>query len=147
MLGSLARKLRVFGFDTAYFRDGQDSELERLARDERRILLTSDRRLFGDATDRGLQAFLVNGRSERARVLSIAEQARQFSIRLEPGATRCALCNGTLTLVSRGDLAGRLPESVRRRHRQFYECASCDKLYWKGKHWSRLRKLASVLRV
>ncbi len=147
MLGSLARKLRVFGFDTAYFREGPDSELERLAREEGRILLTSDRRLFADATARGLQTFLVKGRSERARMLSIADQATRLSIRLEPGATRCALCTGELTPVSKRDLAGRLPESVRRRHRLFYRCAGCDKLYWKGRHWSRLRRLSSILKV
>ncbi|HVB95073.1 MAG TPA: Mut7-C RNAse domain-containing protein [Nitrososphaerales archaeon] len=34
MLGSLARKLRIFGFDTSYFSDGRDIELEDLARKE-----------------------------------------------------------------------------------------------------------------
>jgi hypothetical protein len=146
MLGSLARKLRVFGFDTEYFRDGPDSELERLAREEGRILLTSDRRLFAHATARGLQTFLVQGRSERARIESIVEQASSASIGLDPGATRCALCNEALTPLKKGDLKGRVPESVRRRHREFYACDRCSKLYWKGRQWSRLRRLSSVLR-
>jgi hypothetical protein len=146
MLGSLARKLRVFGFDTSYFRDGTDSELKRLARDEARILLTSDRRLFAEATASGLPAFLVQGQSDRARIESIVEQARSASITLEPGATRCAVCNEQLALVKKGDLAGQLPESVLRRHREFYACDGCGKLFWKGRQWSRLRRLYSVLR-
>jgi|SRR5208283_2379097 len=145
MLGSLARKLRVFGFDTVYFRDGPDSELERVARVERRILLTSDRGLFADAEARGLTAFLVQGRSERARLQSMVERARGVSVRLTPGETRCALCNGELVPVRKSDVAGRVPEAVRRRHRAFYACEGCDKVYWKGRHWSRLRRLDSVL--
>lgn len=145
MLGSLARKLRVFGYDTVYFRDGPDSELERLASDEGRILLTSDRRLFAHAASKGLLAFLVQGSSERSRLESVVEGAKRASIRLEHGPTRCAYCNGELALVRKAGVAGRIPKAVLAKHRVFYRCAGCDKFYWKGRQWSRLRRLSSVL--
>ena len=45
MLGSLARKLRIFGYDTLYFREGSDAELERVAIAEDRVIVTADRGL------------------------------------------------------------------------------------------------------
>ena len=59
MLGSLARKLRIFGFDTLYFKEGDDTALERLARKEGRIIITSDRLLSRDAERLGLRSVLV----------------------------------------------------------------------------------------
>jgi uncharacterized protein len=145
MLGSLARKLRVLGFDTVYYREGSDSDLEGLARRQNRILLTSDERLFQHATAKGLRAFLVKGSNERARVRSMVGEADSASVVLVRGTTRCAECNGVLKAVRRAGLEGRIPEKVLRRHRDFYECTTCLKIYWKGRHWSRLRRLSALV--
>lgn len=145
MLGSLARKLRIFGFDTLYFREGPDLELELIARAEGRVILTSDRALAAHSNRHGLIAFAVEGRSDRARLGSLVLQARSASLALPPGEPRCAICNSPLTRVSRDIAAGLLSESVTRRHRLFYRCESCNKLYWRGGHWSRLRKLSTLL--
>jgi uncharacterized protein len=148
MLGSLARKLRIFGFDTAYFAEGEDLELEALARRERRILLTSDRRLFARSYGRGIRAFLVEGKTDGARLRSIAAQAGLgASLRLGGGgASRCAVCNGELELIGkRTAVASAIPPKVRARHRLFYTCRSCSRFYWRGKHWERLRRLSRSL--
>lgn len=42
MLGSLARWLRILGYDTLYFRAIDDNELIKMARQQERILLTRD---------------------------------------------------------------------------------------------------------
>src|SRR5208283_689191 len=42
MLGSLARWLRILGFDTIYFRVIDDNELIKIALQQERILLTRD---------------------------------------------------------------------------------------------------------
>ena len=42
MLGSLARWLRILGFDTIYFRAIDDNELIKIARQQERTLLTRD---------------------------------------------------------------------------------------------------------
>jgi uncharacterized protein len=144
MLGSLARKLRILGFDTVYYREGSDSDLEGLARRQSRILLTSDERLLTHAAAKGLRAFLVKGSNERARVASMVGEADRASVVLVRGPTRCAECNGVLKAVKRAELEGRVPEKVRRRHRDFYACATCLKFYWKGRHWSRLCRLSAL---
>src|SRR6185437_14447077 len=77
MLGSFARKLRIFGFDALYFGSGPDAELLQVAKADRRIILTSDRMLWEDAIARKrVPAFLVQGKNDRARLVSLLTAAR-----------------------------------------------------------------------
>ena len=46
MLGSIARKLRVFGFDTLYIRDINDDDVLEIASKLDRVILTCDKELF-----------------------------------------------------------------------------------------------------
>ncbi len=145
MLGSLARKLRIFGFDTKYHKDGTDREILDLARGEGRAIITSDRRLGEAALAGGLRVFLVIEGSDRARILSLVERARSFGIPLKPGEPLCALCNGSLSKEKRAGMKGRLPPTLLAKHRDYYVCNSCGKVYWHGSHWTRLRRLESLL--
>ncbi len=149
MLGSLARKLRIFGFDTLYFKEGDDVTLERLARKEGRVILTSDAALSQHAEALGLGSVLVRGRTDRSRLVSIANQlgSEALARRGEKVVSRCALCNGVLEQLGRSDAArAGLPPRVVARHRLFYRCSSCSKVYWRGKHWARLWRLSASLR-
>ena len=60
MLGSLARWLRILGYDTDYANQRDDAELVRIARAEDRVLLTRDRELAGW---RGVHALLIESQS------------------------------------------------------------------------------------
>jgi len=145
MLGSLARKLRIFGFDAIYYRDGPDSKLERMAEREGRVLVTSDRLLASDAKSKKLGVFLIQGSDDQARLRSLVRQARSASLELDPGRSRCAACNSELADAKKAEVASRLPASVARRHRLYYLCLDCGKIYWKGGHWSKLRRLSRIL--
>ncbi len=145
MLGSLARKLRILGFDTRYHKKGTDSELTSSAKAEGRIVLTSDRQLWNQRNSR-LQVFLITGRSDREKLLSLLGEAKSRGIRLVEGDSRCALCNGALTASRKMELRDQVPDSVLERHRSFNICTDCGKVYWKGRHWSRLRKFSYLLR-
>ena len=46
MLGSMARKLRVLGFDTLYIRDINDDDILDIASKQDRVILTCDKELF-----------------------------------------------------------------------------------------------------
>ena len=46
MLGSIARKLRIFGFDTLYVAHAHDDEILKIGIAEDRIILTCDKELF-----------------------------------------------------------------------------------------------------
>jgi uncharacterized protein len=141
MLGSLARKLRAFGFDAVYYNEGGDDALIRLARAEARVILTSDKTLVGRAFTRGVPALLVGGRTDGRRISSLLEGAEAAGVRIERGPPLCSLCNGRLVSVSRGDAASGVPASVLRRHRLFLRCTECGQFYWRGGHWKKLSNL------
>jgi len=145
MLGSFARKLRIFGFDTSYFQRGSDDELLRLAERDGRAIVTSDRTLGTMARARGLKAFILEGRSDRERILSLVEQARSSGFSLLPGEPLCAVCNGELSALKRKEVKGLLSPKLLARHRAYYVCRDCGKVYWHGRHWQRLRRLESLM--
>ena len=145
MLGSLARKLRALGFDAAYFKDGDDSELLSLSADEGRVILTSDRSLASRAHAKGLKVMLLRGKSDGRRVAEIGSESAAVGVRLVRGDPLCSLCGGELEALGKNDVRGRVPQSVERRHRMFFRCKSCGQYYWRGSHWKKLRSLASRL--
>ncbi|AKJ64980.1 Mut7-C RNAse domain-containing protein [Kiritimatiella glycovorans] len=133
-LGKLARYLRLLGFDTLYRNDYGDPELVRISVEEGRILLTRDRRLlFHRAVTRGY--WVRSTRPER----QVREVVRRFDLaaRIKP-FHRCAVCNGIIEPVAKGEIAHRLQPLTRKYHRDFSRCRSCGKIYWKGSHYERL---------
>jgi uncharacterized protein with PIN domain len=139
MLGSLARKLRILGFDTVYVRDGTDRSLIELCASTDRVLLTADRALAEKAAWLGLPCFLLSGKSDGARLSLLASQLRSGRLKVAVSDSRCALCNGPLSRVSSSSVAGEVPRSSLTRHRLFYRCSACGHVYWRGRHWKKLR--------
>ncbi len=144
MLGSLARKLRIFGFDTSYYHLGEDAGLVKLAKTEGRIVLTADRSLAAAAEKKGVRCFLLTGSTDSGRLRQISAQAREAGAGLSKGPSRCAVCNGALARVS-GEARREFPAGVEERHRLLYRCGDCGRRYWRGAHWKKLRRLAAVL--
>jgi uncharacterized protein len=145
MLGTLARKLRALGFDTSYYKTGEDGGLLGVAIKEGRTVLTSDRALAGRATRRGVSVVLLSQKSDGARISAIARVFRESGLPLERSAPLCSLCGGELEVLQRKDVQGRVPKSVQDRHRLFYRCEGCGHIYWRGSHWKKLRSLARRL--
>jgi len=145
MLGSLARKLRAFGFDTVYYRDGSDSDLLELAASEGRVILSSDRSLSERADARGTASLVITGSKESRRLVSLRMGAEAKGLVLRRGPPRCSLCNGDLRRTPGRQLVGDVPANVLGRHRLFYRCLDCGRIYWRGSHWKKLRWLERLL--
>jgi len=131
-LGSLARRLRLLGVDTAYSNEAEDTDLVERAARERRVLLTQDRGLL---MRRALWAgAYVRGHGADAQLADVLER---FAPQLAPW-TRCSACNGELIEVAKGDVADRLEPGTRRCYERFSRCRSCARVYWRGAHGRRL---------
>jgi len=137
MLGSLARKLRLYGFDTLYYSDKDDVELVKMAESEGRILVSSDKALVSFARSKGLQAVEVNGKDDLERISQVFLHIRQMPA-LDPEKSRCPACNGEVVGISKEELQGKIPELIISRYSNFFVCSECKKVYWKGGHWKRL---------
>ena len=133
MLGSLARWLRLLGYDADYDNRRDDAELVRLARAENRVLLTRDREL---ATRRGVQALFIV-----SQVLDeqLAQVTAAFPRAAESGLARCSVCNTILVPATPEELAGRLPAYVLHQYHDFRRCPGCDRVYWPGSHWQAMQ--------
>lgn len=144
MLGSVARKLRIFGFDTLYVPDTSDNEILRLAAEQGRIILTADKELFKRMMKRGAQGVLVDGASDLDDMAHIFEKLG-ISADLSRMGSRCTSCNGALAQKRPDEVGGLVPATVLARHEGFWQCADCQKVYWDGGHLGRIRAFARTL--
>ncbi|MFC0251737.1 Mut7-C RNAse domain-containing protein [Massilia consociata] len=136
-LGGLARLLRMAGYDTLYDNHYHDDDIERVAREEGRVLLTRDRDLLKRRTVE-FGCYL--------HALDPAAQLRELFARLglAPGVqafTLCLHCNLTLRAVPKEAVLDRLPPMVAATHETFTTCDGCRRVYWKGSHHERMRGL------
>jgi uncharacterized protein with PIN domain len=147
MLGSLARWLRFFGFDTHFFEPGlEDRMVADRARVEGRWLLTRDREL----ASRGPRTTLVRAGDLEDQLVEIFER---LSLRPMPTLedARCGECNGVLEDAARDQVAAVTPPHVLATAPRFRRCAGCGRVYWPGSHSSRIiermRKVVQRLNV
>lgn len=136
-LGSLARRLRLLGVDTAYRPEADDNALISSAAAEGRVLLTKDRALL---MRRALPAgaYVRGTRADD----QLADVLDRFDPPLEP-FRRCPTCNGRLAAVPKAEVVYRLEAGTRRTYDEFARCESCGQVYWRGAHF---RRLAEVVR-
>lgn len=139
MLGTLTRWLRIMGYDATYEKDHDDEEIIDAAMAQGRILLTRDRELAAKMGERGL--YIGSDRLE--------EQLRQvwqaFGLRPDQDLARCTVCNGELLPMEEGKAKDKVPEGVFLLNREFFQCQSCGKVYWRGTHWLNIKKRLALL--
>jgi uncharacterized protein len=133
-LATLARDLRLLGFDTLYGNDWDDDRLARLSVDEHRTLLTRDRGLLKRrAITHGV---LVRADHPDDQVVEVLDRL-QLGNRARP-FTRCLACNATPEDVDTATVAARVPADVVRSQPRVRECPGCKRVYWRGSHSDRL---------
>jgi len=137
MLGTLAKWLRFLGYDTAYPTDGEDTRLLQIAAVEDRVLLTRDRELAA----RG--AFRIESDDLDEQLAAVI---RAFHLGGADALSRCSVCNGNLEAVPPETVRDRIPEGVLSLQTEFWRCASCAKVYWKGSHYRQMvERIAGLL--
>jgi uncharacterized protein with PIN domain len=129
----------MLGHNVKYSNSMDDSQLLVLAKNEHRTLLTRDFELYQRAVARDFDAFYVEGGTEEER---LAEVARRYGIKLEidMSVSRCPKCNTTVRQISKEEVRGRVEESTFGYYDEFWECPKCRQVYWRGAHWTRIRK-------
>ena len=141
-LGGLARLLRMAGFDTIYRNTLHDAEIEAIALDERRAVLTRDRELLKRrGIEYGCYVRALKAEAQLREVVDrfgLAERMRPFTL--------CLSCNAPLRPVAKADVLDRLPPRVAAVQDEFSTCDRCHGVFWKGSHWQRMAAvLDSVL--
>lgn len=140
-LGSLARYLRMLGFDAYYENGVSDQKLVYLARREQRILLSRDRQLLAQKVLS--TSYFVDAEDSQER---LSEVVQQFCLcQYICPFTRCMVCNAFLRMVPKKVVEKQLPQTVRESFDEFQQCPFCRRIYWKGSHYERMSRLIARL--
>ena len=148
MHGSLARKLRIFGMDTAYSSSITDEHILNYCSTQRRILLTSDKELFRRSMKKRIGSVHLQGLTDRANMVKIFAECNIKNILYDPASARCPICNIELEKKEKkelGDLYNKIPPKSYLLNSHFYQCKGCRKVYWEGSHKAALDTLAESI--
>jgi len=132
MLGTLAKWLRILGFDTYFANDKiTDDEILDISKKENRTLVTRDKELIIRAKKRRLDFIKINS-------TNLEIQLKQFltknKIDKNLFLTRCLICNSLVTKIKKEDVKNKVPKRVFENNDKFFYCKKCDKIYWMGTH-------------
>ena len=130
-LGKLAKELRMLGYDTLYYRGEEGYPLIKLAREEGRVILTRNTKLFPKKPeDRVIQVTALKPSLQLKELL----QKKVISLKEEVPFTRCLLCNVPLDEIPRAEAEGKVPDYILYQQKTFSRCPQCLRIYWQGSH-------------
>jgi uncharacterized protein with PIN domain len=136
-LGGLARLLRMLGFDTLFRNDFADEQIRRIGACEGRVVLTRDRELLKSRSiTHGCYVHALRPQDQLREVverLQLASSVKPFTL--------CLHCNLPLGPIHKEAIEERLPPKVAALHERFHWCEGCDRIYWEGSHWERMRQM------
>jgi len=137
MLGTLAKWLRLFGFDTFYANaEMDDDELLEMAEKENRVLITRDKELIIRAKKKNIQIveMISIDLDEQLSVI-----LKNVDVDEKAVLSRCSLCDTILNEIKRDEVKNKVPEKVFRNNDRFWFCSKCDKIYWRGSHYDKIQ--------
>ncbi len=145
MLGKLAKKLRLLGYDSLYSSSMDDDEIIKLARNEKRILITKDVPLLQKAKKHQIETIQITKEDEIEQFLQINEKATLGEFTVSGDNSRCSVCNGELQYTEKNDVSEKVPRGVLENMNDFWICKDCKKIYWEGTHIKNLKKFTAKL--
>lgn len=136
-LGSLAKYLRMLGFDVLYKNNFSREEIIEKSINDSRTILTRDRELLKN--NRITHGYWIRAEDAEHQIMEVI-------LRFDLGKNikefvRCLECNNILEPIEKDKIVGRLPPKVKQQQNEFWYCGNCDKIYWKGTHYDKMLKL------
>ncbi len=145
MLGNIAKKLRLFGYDSEYSSDINDNDLIMRLKNENRILITKDTLLSKIAQKEKISVIQVTKNTEIEQLVQIFKILKLEEIVVNGNNARCTGCNGELKITDKDIILNRVPKGVIEKIDEFWKCTNCDQVYWEGTHIEKLQKFVVEL--
>jgi uncharacterized protein with PIN domain len=136
MLGTLAKWLRIYGFDTFYANSTiSDDKIIIISKKENRCLITRDEELVFRCRRENINVIHL-------KTVDLDEQLKivlqDLEIDKDKILSRCIVCNSELSEIKKDKVTDKVPERVFQNHEKFWFCKKCDKIYWKGSHYDKM---------
>jgi len=133
-LGTLAKYMRMLGFDTLYKNDYIDEEIVKISLKEKRAILTKDRGIL--KRSEVTHGYWIRSTKTDTQIIEVI---KRFDLKEQiKELSRCLLCNSLLKKISKEKIIDRLPRKVKEFQNEFYYCKNCDKIFWKGSHYAKM---------
>ena len=145
MLGNIAKKLRLMGFDTNYSADIEDAELINLAKRDDRIIISKDEELIQKAVKYGLKNIFIKSEEEIDQFREIKKKLNLPTIKINGDKARCPKCNSQTQPISKKNIPKKIPIKVLEHNEKFWKCNYCDQIFWEGTHIINLQKFVGKL--
>ena len=141
MLGSLAKWLRIFGYDVLYEPAWKKEEMINLSLRDDRIILTRDTHLTKKI---GLKVFFVE---EDGLEKQLNQIIKELSLTLNESMifVRCTTCNTLSKIIPKEEVKDRVPTYVYSTQDEFRICPKCNRIYWAGTHLESVKKMIGKL--
>lgn len=135
-LGTLAKKLRMLGFDTYYKNDLKDSRIVEISVSKKRIILTKDRKLLHNSAV--VRGYWIRSTNPGKQVREVVDGFDLYGL-IEP-FKRCMECNGLIDVVDKSKVVEKLDPKTKKYYHEFYQCLGCKRIYWKGSHFKDMKR-------
>ena len=145
MLGKIAKKLRIFGFDTEYNSNIDDNIIIKKSIEENRIVLTKDKALYKRCVKLNIPCLLIESENELENLIFIMKEIDIKNIfTVTNDFTRCTICNGRLSKAAKSQISletNKIPKKILEIIDVFFYCSNCQKPYWNGTHIREINNL------
>jgi len=138
-LGKLAKWLRLLGYDTITDRLPHSQPVCDTTRRGDRIWIIRTQTAF--------QTPDILSVTENDPIRQLETVITRLGIRrksLKP-FTRCIRCNQALEAIDKGRVRGRVPDYIWEMHAEFRTCSRCQKIFWRGSHVAKHKKIIDQL--
>lgn len=142
-LGGLVKLMRMLGLDVLYNNNYTDEEIIEVSEKENRIILTRDVGILKrKSVNLGHYVF------ETVPEKQLKELLKCFNLKrfIKP-FSRCLNCGTILKRISRKKVFERLKDFKFEKGMLFYYCIHCDKIYWEGSHYDKMKKKIKSLKI
>lgn len=146
MLGNIAKKLRLLGFDAEYFSDIDDSELIQKAENEQRVIISRDHELITRAKNHDILSVYISTENELEQFLEILQIVPLEFDKITGDTARCTKCNSMTLPVTKSEIENKVPQVVLEYNEKFWKCENCGQIYWEGTHIKNLQKFMDKIK-
>lgn len=145
MLGNIAKKMRLMGYDVKYLADIEDNELIKHAKNENRIIISRDEELVRKGIQMNIKSIFLKNQKEIEQLREIINKLNLKIIQINGDHARCPKCNSKTQSILKKNIHKKISSKILAFNDKFWECKFCDKIFWEGTHIKNLQKLVNEL--
>jgi len=147
MLGNIAKKLRLLGFDSEYVSDIDDYKLIEKAENENRTIISRDCNLIDRAKKKKISSVYITKENEIEQFQEILETTHLEFDEISGDSARCTKCNSPTSKINKFEIENKIPQGVLEYNDKFWKCDRCDQIYWEGTHIKNLQEFVHKIKL